>query len=98
VPDRTSTWTLKDFLEQLDVWNDLEKPSDDLRTHVTAWIISRADDPYQGARREPGFPNLWYVAVPRSYHDGAVVVCSYEIVELAHEVRCKGFGTLGWPV
>lgn len=59
--------------------------------------MSRGDDPYQGARREPGFPNLWYVKVPGSYQGGSVVLCSYFIVESTHEVHCKGFGTLSWP-
>jgi hypothetical protein len=98
VPDLVPSWNLKDFLEQLDAWIDAEKPTQDLILHVTAWIMSRADDPYQGVRREPTFPNLWYVTVPGSLSDGSVVLCSYFIFELTHEVHCKGFGTIGWPV
>ena len=48
MPDLVPSWILKDFLEQLDAWIDTEKPTQDLINHVTAWIMSRADDPYQG--------------------------------------------------
>jgi hypothetical protein len=98
VADGAAQWVLRDFLDQLDAWIDTDKPPQDLINHVTAWIMSRADDPYRGVRREPSFPNLWYVTVPGSYVDGAVVLCSYFIVETLHEVHCKGFGTVGWPV
>ena len=40
----------------------------DLRFLVTEWILTRAADPYQGVRREAGFDNLWFGAVPRSGH------------------------------
>ena len=40
----------------------------------------------------------WYVTVPGSWSDGSVVLCSYFIFGLTHEVHCKGFGTIGWPV
>lgn len=97
MPDQSPSWTLRDFLEQLDIWVDLEKPEEDLRMQVTLWIMSCLDDPYRNARREPAFPNLWYTTIPRSYRNGTVVLCSFEIVETVHEVRCKGFGTLNWP-
>ncbi|WP_306207365.1 hypothetical protein [Actinoplanes sp. RD1] len=88
---------MKNFLYHLDIWVAAEKPPDDLRLLVTTWIMSRSEDPYLNARREPGFPNLWYLPIPDSYHDGAVVGCSFEIYEQSHEVICRGFGTLSWP-
>jgi hypothetical protein len=50
-------WSLTDFVDRLDAWIDLEQPDRDLRLMVTAWILTRYTDPYQGVRREPGFDN-----------------------------------------
>ena len=47
------------------MWIERELPSDDLRLTVTAWILTRYDDPYQGVQREPGFDNLWFGEIPR---------------------------------
>jgi hypothetical protein len=63
VPDGVPAWTLAGFLDRLDIWADLEKPSDDLRLLVTAWIMTRYDDPYSGVRRADGFENLWFGAL-----------------------------------
>jgi hypothetical protein len=38
-------WQLKDFEESLDHWISLESPDDDLRLVVTAWVLTRFDDP-----------------------------------------------------
>jgi hypothetical protein len=92
-------WKLEGFLERLDAWIELEKPPDDLCLLVTGWIMSRFEDPYLGVRREPGFPNLWFGAVPKS-DDGAgtVVACSYWIEESTRTVRCDSFATLNLPL
>jgi hypothetical protein len=91
-------WKLEGFLECFDAWADRESPSDDLRVFVTAWIMSRFDDPYRGVRREPGFDNLWFGVVPMSRNDsGAVVTCAYWIEESQHTVRCDSFATLNPP-
>ena len=63
-------WQLKDFEESLDHWISLESPDDDLRLVVTAWVLTRFDDPYQGVRREPGFANLWFGPIPGSVQAG----------------------------
>jgi hypothetical protein len=98
VPEQR-VWLLEDFLEKLDIWVKLEQPSDDLCLTVTAWILSRTDDPYQGVSRESGFPNLWFGVVPDSRDDeGRVVTCSYWIEELRHTVRCDSFATLSPPL
>jgi hypothetical protein len=92
-------WTLVGFLERLDAWADLESPEDDLRLLVTAWILTRYDNPYQGVRREPSFPNLWFGAVPNSYHgDGNVVACAYWVEESSRVVRCDSFASLRLPL
>ncbi len=94
-----SAWKLEDFLERLDAWAEHESPPDDLRPIVTAWIMTRFDDPYKGVRRERGFPNLWFGHVPNSDDgSGTVVVCSYWINESASTVRCGNFGTLSLPL
>ena len=95
----TAPWTLENFIEALDIWTESENPSDDLRIVVTAWVMSRADDPYQGVRREASFDNYWYGTVPRSLHDDdKVVLCSYWIIESEHVVRCDLINTLSYPV
>jgi hypothetical protein len=92
-------WKLEGFLDRLDTWEKIESPSDDLRLIVTAWIMTRYDDPYQGVRRESGFPNLWFGVVPHS-DDGAgnVVVCAFWIEESRRTVRCDSFATLSLPL
>lgn len=91
-------WRLVDFTERLDLWISQEPTNVDLRFVVTEWVLSRADDPYQGVNREPGFPNLWYGVIPRTGHGtGQVVACSYWIKEQDHVVQCNLISTLNWP-
>ena len=99
MPDQPQTWILKGFIERLDAWIDLEDPDQDLRMAVTAWVLTRQIDPYEGVERDAGFANLWFGTVPHSLHDDArVVVCSYWILEAESVVRCDTFGTLGLPL
>lgn len=92
-------WRLEGFLDRLDAWAEREAPSDDLRLVVTAWVMTRYDDPYKGVRREKGFPNLWFGAVPNTDdHGSTVVACSYWIEESSRTVRCDSFATLGLPL
>lgn len=92
-------WTLRRFLHQLDRWATEESPDLDLKLTVTAWILSRADDPYQGVRREPDFENLWFGPVPATRHGrNQVVCCSYRIIERDRTVVCDSFATLSLPV
>jgi hypothetical protein len=92
-------WTLHNFEVCLDAWIELERPSDDLRLLVTSWVLTRFDDSYVGVRREPGFDNLWFGAVPGSVHDeGRVAVCSYWVHELQRTVRCDSVATLNLPI
>jgi hypothetical protein len=91
-------WKLESFEERLDLWAELEKPPIDLRLVVAEWVITRMDDPYQGVRRESGFPNLWFGCVPNSGHEGRVVVCSYWVAEREKLVRCDQIASLSSPV
>lgn len=94
-----SGWRLTDFEACLDRWIELEQPDQDLSLHVTAWVLGRHDDPYDGMRREPEFANLWFGAVPGSAHgDGLVVACSLWIEEATRTVRCDSFATLSLPI
>jgi hypothetical protein len=94
-----AAWTLEGFEQRLDAWDSLEDPPDDLRILVTAWVLSRMDDPYQGVQRAQGFENLWFGTVPKSLHaNDRVVVCSYWITEVTHVVRCESFATLSLPI
>lgn len=92
-------WVPEGFEGCIQAWDDREQPPDDLRAWVVEWIFTRLDDPYQGVKREPGFPNLWWGVVPGSLHgSNMVVVCSYWIVETSHVVRCESLASLSWPV
>jgi hypothetical protein len=91
-------WKLEGFLDRLDVWAERESASDDLKLLVTAWVMSRHDNPYQGMRRERGFPNLWFGPVPQTEVGGTVVVCAYWIEESTGTVRCDSFATLNLPL
>lgn len=91
-------WQLVGFLERLDTWIADEDPVDELRLEVTAWILSRFENPYDGVRREPGFANLWFGRIPRSQHQRQVVVSSYWIEETTHTVRCDSIATLALPL
>jgi hypothetical protein len=92
-------WSLEDFEVWLDRWIAQEAPDEDLRLVVTAWVLSRFDDPYAGVRREHGFDNLWFGQVPFSVHNGhQVVVCSYWIFESRRVLRCNSIATLNLPL
>lgn len=94
------TWKLEGFLDRFDMWADRENIDQDLRCIVTAWILSRADDPFaDGVRREPDFENLWFGPIPDSQDGkGNVVVCSYWVIAAERIVRCDNFGLLSFPV
>jgi hypothetical protein len=100
VPDNAD-WELAKFVERLDLWEKTEPASaalGDVRLAVTRWIMNRCSDPYEGARREPGFDNLWFTSIPGTLHDGQVVCCSYWIEETTRTIRCDLISTLNWPV
>ncbi|GAA3727084.1 hypothetical protein GCM10022225_05410 [Plantactinospora mayteni] len=102
MPDERGPWKLLEFEQRLDGWIERESPSQDLVLVVVNWILSRADDPYEGARREPGFANLWSVRI-RNTAEGprtgfTVVLCSYFINEEKHQVEADNFATLSYPV
>jgi hypothetical protein len=98
VTRRAGGWNLSDFDEQLDLWQELAKPSDDVRLLVTAWVLSRIEDPYQGLRREPdGHPQLWFGMAPGSRRGYGAVYCSCLIFEQTGTVRCNSITTLSWP-
>lgn len=92
-------WTIEHFVDRLDAWVALEQPTDGLRQLVTTWIFSRVEDPYEGVRREPGFDNLWYGAVPGSAHGAEQIVGrSYWIDERRRLVQTDSFASLSRPI
>lgn len=102
MPDGRGLWRLKDFEERFDAWVALDDPSPDLRFVVAEWMLTRMEDPYESARREPEFPNLWSVRVRGSAvgrpGDIKVVLCSFWINEAEHSVVCDNFSVLSYPV
>lgn len=97
-PEDTDGWQLQNFGIRLDEWISQESPDADLRYLVTEWVLTRFDTPYQGMRRESGFENLWWGAVPGSRRGGRIVVCSYFIEEQTRTVRCNSIATLSLPL
>ncbi|MFY1689410.1 hypothetical protein [Plantactinospora sp. WMMB782] len=102
MPDGRGLWQLVDFEARFDAWADRDNPSTELRIVVAEWILTRMEDPYEGARREPGFPDLWSVRIRGTAvgRPGAftMVLCSFWIKETEHGVVCDNFATLGYPV
>lgn len=92
-------WQILGTEDCLNRWQDREKPSTDLSFLVAEWLVSKMDDPYQGMRRIPEFPNMWFGKVSRSDHrPDSVVVCTYEIDEAAHTVHLRSIATLSKPI
>lgn len=98
MPEQVSRWVLDNFLETFDVWVASEDPSVEVRSAVLAWVFSRAEDPYAGVRREVGFANLWFGAIPRTLRMDTVVACSYWVEERRNVVRCDSLATLSLPL
>lgn|GEM_PF-1960202 len=102
MPDGRGLWTLIGFNERFDAWVAREDPSADLRFVVYQWIFSRMEDPYEGARREPGKPNLWWVQVRGATTgrpgDIKVVLCSFWIYEVERMVECDTFSIVSYPL
>lgn len=102
MPDGRRLWKLVEFEERFEAWVAREAPSEDLSYVVAEWMFSRVEDPYEGAQREPGFPNLWSARI-RGTADGTragftMVLCSYRIHESRHEVECDTFAILNYPL
>lgn len=90
-------WSLFNAEEALDRWIHSSEPDQDLIIVVTEWLLSRLEDPYQGVRREPQFPNLWVGKVPRSLRGGMQVLCAYRIFEQDRRVVMDNIATLRRP-
>ncbi len=99
MPSAQASWKLEGFEECLDRWIALEQPVVDLRFVVLEWVLTRADDPYKGVRRQAGFDNLWFGPVPRSGDGrGNAVACAYWVEERPRTVRCDSIATLAQPI
>lgn len=97
VPEPGPGWRLDGFEERLDAWAEREGENVDqnLILFVLGWVLTRGVDPYEGAEREPGFPNLWSAWVPEVRDaEGRGVLCSYWIDEATRVVRCDNYGLL----
>ena len=92
-------WKLENFIERFDDWAERDSPSVDVRFHVLRWTMSRSEDPYRRAHRQPEFDNYWFAVVPDSQDGkGTVVMCAYWIEESGRTVRCDRYGTLSPPL
>jgi hypothetical protein len=92
-------WRLVRFLACLDAWADADKPDQDTRLAVVAWVMARHDNPYAGVRRMKGEANLWFGRVAGTRRpDGTIVTCAYHIVEETRVVRCRTIARLHLPL
>jgi hypothetical protein len=91
-------WRLERFDECVERWLDLDDPPSSVRFAVYNWLISRSEDPYQDAKREPGFQNLWSAQVPGSTYGHLGVLCAYWIFEIDHRVACESVTSLSEPM
>lgn len=100
--DGGGLWRLTEFDQRFEAWLARDNPTPDLSAAVAAWMLTRMEDPYEGAKREPGFPNLWSAQVAGSATgrpgDITVVLCSFWINESDHTVECDNFSILSYPV
>jgi hypothetical protein len=86
-------------VECFDEWYEVGALNADQRIFIIDWIMSRAEDPYQGVQRERGFENLWWGVIPNTDDDaGKVVVCTYWVNESSRTVRCDMLALLNRPV
>jgi hypothetical protein len=100
LPNPEAGWNLTNVDECLDRWEQECVPADELRRLVIAALLSRMDDPYDGARRESWFgnePSLWFWMVPGSLHAGQAVYVSFMVFERLGTVRIDSIMTLSWP-
>jgi hypothetical protein len=98
VVDHRPHWTFVNFENCFERWVALDAPDDDLRLRVATWAFDRQNDPYLGARREPGFPNLWFVPIPGAFTAaGRQVTCSYWIEAASWILRCDAITELSPP-
>ncbi|GAA3104017.1 hypothetical protein [Streptosporangium carneum] len=99
MPD-AANYQLENLREALDIW-ELNEPASAARkeilTAVVNWALDRYVDPYQGAARVEGFPNLWRSRIPGTRHDGQMVFCVFWIEESRRAVRFDSFSTLSLP-
>lgn len=51
-------WALANFADVMELWIERDGPIPRIVMNVGEWVMSRSDDPYEGVRREAGFPNL----------------------------------------
>ncbi len=91
-------WQLAGFDDRFEAWVAQENPDADTRTAVLAWIMNRYTNPYRGARREPGFPNVWWARIPGTATAQTAVVCSFAVEEQSKVVVCYSIATLNQPI
>ena len=87
------------FNKWLKIWVREYAPSLPLIVTVRGWVLSRAEDPFEGAKFVPGFNDYLFAAIPGSMgEDGRVVTCAYRIHRADWTVECDMISTSSWPV
>lgn len=95
-----ANYKLDGLRRALEIW-ELNEPASaalkGIRAAVVDWALDRYTDPYQGAARVAGFPNLWRSRIPATWHDDQMVFCQFWIEETTRMVRFDLFSTLSLP-
>ena len=97
MPERP--WLLVGFDAWITRWVHEYAPSLPVILAVRGWVLSRAENPFKGARFVEDFDNYLFSAVPGSMGpDGRVVTCAYWVFREDWTVRCDMISTASWPV
>lgn len=86
-----------DFHERFNEWVREDKPSDDRKFWVMAWLFALQDNPRVSAAPASELGEAWWFArVPHAEDARTAVVCLYSINGTI--VRCSGITTLSKPI
>ncbi|GAA2712918.1 hypothetical protein [Actinoplanes palleronii] len=99
MPDGGHPWLLSNFDRWISWWVQECEPPLRINITVRGWVVSRAENPFEGARFVPGFDDLLFAAIPGTLDEaGQVVTCTYRVIRADWTVYCSMIGTASWPV
>lgn len=92
-------WLLAGFDEWITRWVRDYAPTLSTIVAVRGWVLSRAEDPFDGAKFVKGSDDYLFCAIPGSMGEhGRVVTCAYWIHRDDRTVRCDTISAASWPV
>ena len=92
-------WLLAGFAEWITLWVRDYAPALPTIVAVRGWVLSRAEDPFDGAKFVEGSADYLFSIVPGSMGEhGRVVTCAYWIHRGDRTVRCDTISAASWPI